>query len=70
MEETLTISKSAPEGNAFYILGQVRKLLIEAGMVEESETYFFKATAKDYENLIAVSQEYAALAGCELQVLP
>ena len=68
--EDLTISRSAPESNAFNILGQVRKILIEAGMVEESEEYFFKATAKDYENLIAVSQEYAALAGCELQILP
>ena len=69
-EESLTISRSAPEGNAFNILGQVRKLLIEAGKVEESETYFIEATAKDYENLIEVSKEYAAMVGCELQVLP
>jgi len=39
-------------------------------MTEEAEEYFFKATAKDYENLIEVSREYAALAGCELQILP
>jgi len=68
--EELTISRSAPEGNAFNILGQVRKILIEAGMTEEAEAYFFKATAKDYETLIEVSQEYAAMAGCELQILP
>jgi len=70
MPEALTISRSAPEGNAFNILGQVRKILIEADMVEEAEEYFFKATATDYENLIEVSQEYAAMAGCELQILP
>lgn len=44
MAEALTISRSAPEGNAFNILGQVRKILIEADMVEEAEEYFFKAT--------------------------
>jgi len=37
--EELTISRSAPEGIAFNVLGQVRKILIEAGMVEEAEAY-------------------------------
>jgi len=46
------------DGNAFAILGKVKRALIKAGMHEEAERYIQEATAGDYSNLLAVTQRY------------
>jgi len=46
------------DGNAFAILGKVKRALIKAGMREEAEQYIREATAGDYNNLLAVTQRY------------
>jgi hypothetical protein len=46
------------DGNAFSILGRVRRALKRAGMPEKAEEYLARATAGDYEHLLAVTLEY------------
>ncbi len=46
------------DGNAFAILGKVRKALIKAGEVEKAEQYMEEATAGDYNHLLMVTQKY------------
>jgi hypothetical protein len=46
------------DGNAFAILGKVKRALIKAGMREEAERYIQEATAGDYSNLVAVTHRY------------
>jgi hypothetical protein len=46
------------EGNAFVIIGRCRKALRKAGVAEEEITEFVtRATAADYQNLLAVVLE-------------
>lgn len=49
-------------GNAFSIMGYVRESLRKEGLKDKIEEYTQKATAKDYNHLIAVSLEYIELA--------
>ena len=46
------------DGNAFSILGRVKKALIKAGQPEKAKEYVEKATSGDYNNLLAVTMEY------------
>ncbi len=46
------------DGNAFAILGRVSKALRRAGMPEKAEEYLARATAGDYDRLLAVTLEY------------
>jgi len=46
------------DGNAFAILGRVSKALRRAGMPEKAEEYLARATAGDYNHLLAVTLEY------------
>jgi len=46
------------DGNAFAILGKVKRALVKAGMHEEAERYMQEATAGDYNELLAVTQRY------------
>ncbi len=46
------------DGNAFAILGRVSKALRRAGMPEKAEEYLARATAGDYDHLLAVTLEY------------
>lgn len=46
------------DGNAFYILGVVRRALEKAGYGDLAKQYMKEATAGDYNNLLAVTQEY------------
>ena len=46
------------DGNAFFILGTVRKELIKEGMEEEAKEFIKKATSSDYDNLLRVVNEY------------
>lgn len=45
-------------GNAFNIIGKVRKALREAGYSELAEEYVKAATAGDYDTLLQVTGEY------------
>lgn len=46
------------DGNAFFILGKVKKALLKAGMKKEADEFIEKATAGDYDNLLRVVMEY------------
>lgn len=50
--------KGPIDGNAFAVLGTVRKALIDAGQPDLAKDYLMRATSGDYTNLLAVSQEY------------
>ncbi len=46
------------DGNAFSILGRVRKALKRAGLHEEAEQYMKEATSGDYDTLLQVTMKY------------
>ena len=46
------------DGNAFAILGRVKRALVKAGHKELAEQYLKEATAGDYDHLLQVSLEY------------
>ena len=47
------------DGNAFLIIGKVKKALLKAGLEKEAQEFMKKATAGDYNNLLRVVLEYA-----------
>ena len=46
------------DGNAFYILGTVKRALEKAGYRDLAKQYMKEATTGDYNHLLAVTQEY------------
>lgn len=60
----VTIDCTAPEGNAFYILGVVAKILRNSGRSDLVSEYETKATSSDYEHLKDVSKEYINIKFC------
>ena len=46
------------DGNAFHILGKVSKALRKAGHKELAQEYLKKATAGDYDHLLATTMQY------------
>jgi hypothetical protein len=60
----VAIELSGPEGNAFYVLGAVRKALREAGASDEAiESFRTQATSGDYTNLLEVCREWVEFDG-------
>ena len=53
----MKIHKDRPEGNAFYIMGVVHKLLKEVGREAEWPEIQKKMMSGDYENLCNVAKE-------------
>lgn len=49
------------DGNAFVILGRVRKSLREAGHQDLADEYLKKAQSGDYDNLLRVTMEYVVV---------
>lgn len=49
-------------GNAFAIMGEVKKVLVKEGMKDLVPQFIKEATAGDYNNLLAVVSEY-----CEIE---
>ncbi len=45
-------------GDAFFIIGKVRKALLKAGLAEEAERFVKEATAGDYDHLLRVVMDY------------
>lgn len=46
------------DGNAFAILGAVKKALQKAGQGDKVDKYMDEAMSGDYDHLLAVSQDY------------
>ena len=46
------------DGNAFAILGKVKKALRKAGMKEEASCFMEEATAGDYNHLLRTAMKY------------
>jgi len=46
------------DGNAYFILGTVKKALEKEGMRQEAKEFIEKATSGDYDNLLRVVMEY------------
>ena len=55
---TLKVKLIGNDGNAFYILGAVRRALEKAGHKDLAKQYMKEATTGDYDHLLAVTQEY------------
>ena len=55
---TVHVKLVGEDGNAFAIMGRVRKALIQAGHKELAEQYLKEATAGDYDHLLQVTMEY------------
>jgi len=53
-----TVQLTGADGNAFAVLGRVRKALVEAGMKEEADQFFAEATAGDYNHLLQTCFKY------------
>lgn len=46
------VQLTGQDGNAFAVLGVVRKALVDAGHQDEVETFFAEATSGDYDHLL------------------
>ena len=54
-----TVKLIGEDGNAFAIMGRVKKALMLAGADQEYiDKYLKEATSGDYDHLLAVSMEY------------
>jgi len=53
-----TVKLIGEDGNAFNILGKVKRALVKAGMHEEAKAFMEEATAGDYNHLLATVQKY------------
>jgi len=53
----MIISKSSPRGNAFYIMGSVKKLLLDTGRKDEWPEILRRMESGNYDNLCAVAEE-------------
>ena len=55
---TIKVKLLGNDGNAFYILGTVKRALEKAGYKDLAKQYMKEATIGDYNHLLAVTQEY------------
>lgn len=53
-----TVKLIGEDGNAFNILGRVKRALVKAGMREEAQAFMTEAMAGDYDHLLATVQKY------------
>jgi len=61
MSEKPTVELIGKDGNAFAILGKVRKALLRAGQPENAEKYLKEAKSGDYDNLLRVTDKYVEI---------
>lgn len=58
----LTIELSGPSGNAFYIMGQAKRLMQAAGSsLEEIDAYLKEAMSSDYDHLLETTRQVVEL---------
>ena len=54
-----TVKLTGRDGNAFSIMGRVKKVLMQTGADKEYiDQYLNEATSGDYDHLLVVSMEY------------
>ena len=53
-----TVQLSGQDGNAFAIIGRVRKALREAGLGEQIEAFMDEATSGDYNHVLQTCMKY------------
>lgn len=58
MEDDKPVVKGPVDGNAFAVMGAVRRALRRAGQGDKVEEYTKRAMSSDYDNLLCVSMEY------------
>ena len=58
----ITVDLIGEDGNAFAILGKVSKALFEHAGPEEADAYREEATSRDYDHLLATTQEWVNVA--------
>lgn len=49
------------DGNAFGILGRVRRAILASNRPELADQFMREATAKDYDHLLATCQRYVTI---------
>ena len=50
------------DGNAFAILGRVKKAMLRAGLTNDQvQEYYDEATSGNYDNLLRVTQRYVGV---------
>ena len=54
----ITVKLVGEDGNAFAIIGKVKKALKKAGYNDEVESFMKEAMSGDYNNLLRVAMEY------------
>lgn len=52
------VELTGKDGNAFFILGQVRRGILNSNRPELAEKFMREATASDYEHLLSVCMRY------------
>ncbi len=52
------VELTGKDGNAFFILGQVRRGILHSNRPELAEEFMCEATASDYEHLLSVCMRY------------
>jgi len=52
------IVKGPIDGNAYVVMGEVRRALKKAGQGDKVDEYTERATSGNYDNLLRVSMEY------------
>ena len=58
VDEKPVVKLVGEDGNAFAIMGKVRRALKQAGQNEKAEQYTKEATSGDYDHLLRVTMDY------------
>jgi len=58
MSERITVKLVGTDGNAFAILGKVKKALVRNGQKEDAKKFFEEATQGDYDHLLRTCMKY------------
>lgn len=56
--DDVTVKLVGEDGNAFLILGRVKRALVDAGHAQGAENYYKEATTGNYDNLLVVTMKY------------
>jgi hypothetical protein len=54
----VTVQLTGEDGNAFFILGAVKKALKRAGHGDAADEFFAEATSGDYDHLLQTAMRY------------
>jgi hypothetical protein len=57
----IEVQLTGRDGNAFAVLGAVRKALVEAGHQDEVDEFFAEATSGDYDHLLGTCMRWVTV---------